>query len=153
MDLNEKLNAIEEIKQLKARYFRFVDTFDLEGWMTVFTEDVVCEYDRGIRRNATSEIRKDRYEGTAMLRGYWENNPGRLRSVHHGHMPEIQILSETEAKGVWAMEDIVEYAEMNFHGHGHYHETYKKVNGEWKIATLYLTRLRLHQQRLNQMSF
>ena len=23
-----------------------------------------------------------------------------------------------------------------FHGYGHYHETYEKVNGEWKIKTL-----------------
>jgi hypothetical protein len=30
------------------------------------------------------------------------------------------------------------------HGYGHYHETYRKeADGEWRIATLDLTRLRL----------
>ena len=33
------LEAIELIKQLKARYFRFVDTRDLAGLESVFTAD------------------------------------------------------------------------------------------------------------------
>lgn len=30
------------------------------------------------------------------------------------------------------------------HGAGHYHETYAKVDGEWKIQSLHLTRTRMH---------
>lgn len=26
-------------------------------------------------------------------------------------------------------------------GYGHYHETYRRIDGEWRIATLRLTRL------------
>ena len=26
----------------------------------------------------------------------------RVKSVHHGHMPEIEILSPTTARGIWA---------------------------------------------------
>ena len=29
------------------------------------------------------------------------------------------------------------------HGYGHYHETYEKVAGEWRIKTITLTRLRV----------
>ena len=36
-----RLLAIEEIKQLKARYFRFLDTKDWAGLTTVFTPDAV----------------------------------------------------------------------------------------------------------------
>ena len=28
-------------------------------------------------------------------------------------------------------------------GYGHYHETYERIGGEWKIKTLLLTRLRM----------
>jgi hypothetical protein len=33
-----------------------------------------------------------------------------------------------------------------FRGFGHYHETYRKVSGEWRIATLRLTRLLVQTQ-------
>jgi hypothetical protein len=45
-----------------------------------------------------------------------------IETVHHGHMPDIEITSPTTATGIWAMED--------------------RLDGEWKIATLRLTRLR-----------
>jgi len=71
-------------------------------------------------------------------------------SVHHGHMPDIEIVSETEANGVWAMEDLIwrsrehplngEYSYV--HGWGHYRETYVKLEAGWRIRTTQLTRLR-----------
>ena len=39
MDTVERLEAIEEIKQLKARYFRCMDTKDWHGFTTVFAPD------------------------------------------------------------------------------------------------------------------
>jgi hypothetical protein len=29
------------------------------------------------------------------------------------------------------------------HGYGHYHETYEKVDGRWRIKTITLTRVRV----------
>lgn len=31
---------------------------------------------------------------------------------------------------------------MTLHGYGHYHETYEKIDGRWRIKTSKLTRLR-----------
>jgi hypothetical protein len=31
---------------------------------------------------------------------------------------------------------------MEMHGYGHYHETYEKVDGAWRIKSTTLTRLR-----------
>ena len=36
------LESIELIKQLKARYFRFLDTRNLDGLKTVFTHDATA---------------------------------------------------------------------------------------------------------------
>ncbi len=132
------MDDIEAIKQLKARYFRLMDTKDWHGLEKVFTEDVVIdvtEEGAGIRHSAAEHIEK--------LVQLLAN----AISCHHGHMPEIELTSPTTAKGIWAMEDRVWWPDADQNrsdlwGLGHYHETYEKVDGEWRIKTLKLTRLR-----------
>jgi len=59
-------------------------------------------------------------------------------------------LSPIAATGIWAMQDVVVWPEgvarplptvHSLTGFGHYHETYSLVAGEWRIASLKLTRL------------
>ena len=69
-----------------------------------------------------------------------------VTSVHHGHMPEIELVSPTEAVGVWAMEDLLWWPEgspiRHLHGFGHYHERYTKVDDRWVISAMRLSRIR-----------
>jgi hypothetical protein len=68
---------------------------------------------------------------------------GDVITVHHAHMPEIELTSATTARGIWAMEDMLRWSDgQELHGYGHYHETYEKADGAWRIKTLTLTRLR-----------
>jgi hypothetical protein len=50
-------------------------------------------------------------------------------TAHHGHMPEITILSDTEAEGILAMFDYVQIpspsGRVSIMGYGHYFETYR----------------------------
>jgi hypothetical protein len=70
-------------------------------------------------------------------------------TVHHGHMPIIQILSPMTASGIWAMEDVLVWpkgrrpdgVEGRVHGYGHYHETYSRESAGWRIKSLRLSRL------------
>ncbi len=60
MDTSERLLAMEEIRQTKARYFRFIDTKDRDGLASVFARDAVldhtdAEMDEPVRRRATRE--------------------------------------------------------------------------------------------------
>jgi hypothetical protein len=65
-------------------------------------------------------------------------------TVHHGHMPEIELTSPTTATGIWSMEDMLRWPEGHeMHGYGHYHETYEKVGGAWRIKSSRLSRLRM----------
>lgn len=41
-------DELEAIRQLKARYCRFLDTKDLESWRGVFTADVVVTLDMAV---------------------------------------------------------------------------------------------------------
>lgn len=142
----DMLLEIERIKQLKARYFRSVDTFDLDGWLGCFTEDCALLFDAEPRRKGKEAPPTFSFSGKGDLVDYWNSNTDRMASVHHGHMPEIEVLSETDATGIWAMEDIVEFTDSILHGYGHYHENYRKEDGVWRIAKLHLTRLRISQR-------
>ena len=65
------------------------------------------------------------------------------QTVHHAHTPIIEIVSDGEARGIWAMEDIVDRGSEMIHGFGHYHEKYRRVDGKWRFAAVRLTRLRI----------
>jgi hypothetical protein len=69
-------------------------------------------------------------------------------TMHHGHMSEIDIESESSARAIWAMEDRLLFLSpaspiREIHGFGHYHETYGRFKGEWKIVTSRLSRIRV----------
>jgi uncharacterized protein (TIGR02246 family) len=152
LDSLQILLDCKAIAELRARYFRCVDTFDLEGWLSVFTPDAVLEFDLAVSGPGQPEPERYRIEGTEGITEFWTSNDDRVQSVHHGHMPEITVLSDNEAKGIWAMEDIVEFTDSTLHGFGHYHESYRKEDGQWRIAALHLTRTRLEVKARGRMS-
>jgi hypothetical protein len=127
------VSDLEAIKQLKARYFRTMDTKDWGAMRHVFTDDAVID---------TTEA------GGSLVTGADEFLKG-LRAVladavtvHHGHMPEIDLTSATTATGIWALHDIVIFSNgVRLDGYGHYHETYAKGADGWRISSLRLTRL------------
>lgn len=134
----EKLLAIHEISLLKARYFRFVDTKDWEGLRGLFTPDALIFYPEA----------RDAPDPRDVAIPFIVEALKDAVTVHHGHMPEIEILSATEARAVWAMEDLVHRASgalpgAQSHGFGHYHEEYVWRGEGWLIHRLTLTRLRL----------
>ena len=134
--MSDQSDDLEAIRQLKARYFRLMDTKDWDGLAEVFTDDVVIDMTG---------------EGAGVTRGRAEYMPfirqviGDVVTVHHGHMPEITITSPTTATGVWALEDQLWWPEgspiTHMHAFGHYHESYEKQDGVWRIKTMTLTRL------------
>jgi hypothetical protein len=135
------MDDIEAIKQLKARYFRLMDTKDWDAWGQVFAED--CEMVVDSRPgSAAGDVMA--ITGRKTIVEMVRSQVGPAVTVHHGHMPEIDLTSSDTAKGIWAMEDVVELpGERMLHGFGHYHETYVKTPEGWKIARLHLTRLRV----------
>ena len=144
MEPAERLMATEEIKQLKARYFRCMDTKDWAGFEQVFAHDAVMDMSSEMRDQTT---RGGVTRGSAEIAAMVRNVVGAVVTVHHGHMPEIELTSATTARGVWAMEDKLRWPEgspvRTMHGYGHYHETYERTEDGWRIKTITLTRLRV----------
>jgi hypothetical protein len=137
----ERLVAIEDIKNLKARYFRCVDTKDWAGFASVFAPDALFDISQDVPGCVLVGPEKIVEAASGPLTG--------CVSVHHGHCPEIEITSDTTATGIWAMEDMLRWAEgtnspiRSLHGYGHYIETYQKIGTKWHIKTMKLQRLRV----------
>lgn len=138
-----QLSAIEEIRQLKSKYFRMMDTKNWDAWRTVFADDMVLDVDVTVPDADGEVIKSPTQHGAEAVVQSVSALLKDMRTVHHGHMFELTQLSDSQAEGVWAMEDIVEGANGKLHGYGHYHEKYKKIDGQWLIAYSHLTRLRL----------
>lgn len=130
------MDDIDEIRKLKARYFRGLDSKDWDLYESVFAEDVVVDL---------STAGGERYEGRPAFVAYARALP-LVQSVHQGHMPEIELTGPDTAEGVWALEDynLWEDGSQN-HGWGHYLETYEKQDGQWRIKTMRLSYLRMER--------
>jgi hypothetical protein len=140
----EQLLEIEAIKRLKARYFRLMDSKDWEGFAAVFASDAEIDVSDDAGPDA------GHVSGGSEIAASIQRAVGAARTVHHGHMPEIELTSPTTASGVWAMFDYVEWpapkgqpGRVGLKGYGHYIETYRKIDGEWRIASMKLARLRI----------
>ena len=131
----QRLADLEEIKQLKARYFRLMDTKQWKEWGDVFTED--CSMQNG-------PPGEEPVQGRAAIVDYVRASIEAVVTVHHGHMPEITFHGEDSASGVWAMFDQLRGPGFEVDGWGHYHDDYRRcADGRWRIARTRLTRLRV----------
>lgn len=147
-----RLSAMAEISNLKARYFRLMDTKCWAEWQDVFTPDALMDMagEAAAMRSIGLPVPQDIafvWRGSETIRSAVAAALEGVVTVHHGHMGEVELTSPETAQGIWAMEDLILYpASMplaGFRGYGHYFETYRKVGAAWRIQTLRLARLAL----------
>ncbi len=140
MDRIERLEAIEAIRNLKARYFRLMDMKLWDELRGVFCTDLKVVTPEG----------KLYVEGGDAYAAALRNSLEHAVSCHQGLTGEVEVLDGENARAIWAMQDVIEWEDCHpamgwksIVGRGHYHETYRKEGGQWRIASLTLTRLRL----------
>ena len=132
---------IEAIKELKARYCRFLDTKEVDAWRDLFADDVVVELDMAVSTGGADPQTSQPLHGMEEFFPVVWGGVQDAATVHHCHTPEIALTSDTTATGIWAMEDMLFFPDgSELHGAGHYHETYEKRSGAWQITGLHLTR-------------
>lgn len=127
------LEEVEAIRQLKYRYLRAVDCKLWDLLASTFAHDAVSAYDSG--KNAY--VGRDAIVG--WLRKAMENRVVTMHQVHH---PEIELTSDSTARGTWYLEDRVindgpALPEMPAHsilfGTAYYADEYVKRDGKWLI--------------------
>lgn len=125
----QQMSDMEEIKVIKHRYFRGIDTADMALLAPLFTDDITVEYRGGGYRVELS--------GHADMMTFLASSfhSGAV-AMHHGHMPEITITGDNDAEGIWCLEDIFINLEDKYHTYGSaiYHDRYRREGGVWKIA-------------------
>jgi hypothetical protein len=140
VDALEALLSIEEIRSLKARYCRFLDTKDWLGFASLFARDAVMDVpeDTGLPP----------IHGVEAILAQVLHAVDHAATSHQVHSPEITLHGRDEASGVWAMQDRVVWSPGNspvpgtasISGFGQYHERYRREGAEWKITALRLSR-------------
>lgn len=124
-----RLEAIEDIKQLKHRYFRSIDRRDTATLETLFTDDIEIDYEGGT-------YRWQMQGAGALIEALRAAFHPRSVACHTGHHPEIFIKSDTEATGHWYLTDVMINREQKIitSGSALYLDTYRKGADGWRIA-------------------
>lgn len=132
----DNLSDIEEIKVLKHRYFRGIDTGNAELLSGLFTEDVAVTYNGGTYKVSLS--------GRAAMLEFLANSfHSAAVAMHIGLMPEIAITGNNSATGIWYLQDVFIDLEKDDHTFGTaiYTDTYRREGGTWKMASTYYDRV------------
>ena len=132
------LTAIEEIRQLKYRYFRTLDLKMWDEFGDCLAEDVRARY-------GTQAMDKPlHYDNRADVVEFMSNNlGGGIVTVHIANHPEIQVDGD-KATGSWAFEDtvIVPDFKVIIRGGGYYIDEYRRdADGTWRIAATQYERI------------
>jgi len=134
------LEDIEAIRKLKARYWLSIDRKLWDEFGECFTEDAVMDVPPVTHWQGKKEIVQSLSKILASF-----------ITVHQGHHSDIELTSDTTAKGIWAMYDNLQDKHLNtkMEGYGFYEDEYVKENGRWKIKKLKLTRFFTQNQRID----
>ena len=137
------LLSADAIRQVKARYCRYIDTKQWDRLGSLFTAD--CRFEGLGSAPPGADV-------ATFVAGV-SSRLGPTISVHHCHTLEVVMTGADSARAIWAMEDFVEFTDgstvketpgsKGFRGYGHYEEEYRRDGGTWRISFLRLTRLRL----------
>src|SRR6478672_1091100 len=101
MDDAAALLEIEAIKQLKARYCRYLDTKDWLMWRGNFIDDFHSD---------TSQAASTMIRGANRFVAYTGTGVGERATAHEVHDAEVELTSATTARGIWGFEDVVRLA-------------------------------------------
>lgn len=130
-DLERRIQALEDveaIKRLKYRYWRHLDRKEWDEIAQCFTPDATVSYGDG----------RYRFTGVEAIVRFLRESLGRESgsvTIHHGHHPEIELLSGTMAHGRWALHNYLfnEKQKRAVAIGAYYDDDYVKIGGEWKL--------------------
>ena len=124
-----RLEDIESIRYLQAKYQRCLDSRDFDGLASCFTEDATSSYGNG---NMS-------YQGKdAIIKFLCSVMSLNMPSTHLIHGGEIDWLDKNNAKAKWYLEDHLIHKRflVKLHGAAIYYVDYKKIEGNWLISSI-----------------
>jgi hypothetical protein len=125
----QQLSDFEDIRTLKHRYLRGIDTADWDLVADLVAEDVTIDYRGGSYRVQLA--------GRKNLMEFLANSfTSDSLSMHQGHQPEIRLVGADSAEGLWYLEDVFISlsAQVVTRGTAIYRDRYVRQANIWKIA-------------------
>ena len=124
----QQLSDFEDIRTIKHRYFRSIDTADLDLLRSILAEDVTVDY-RGGNYRVELQGRDNMVE---FIANAFHSD---FVAMHHGHMPDIKLTGDDTAEGIWYLEDIAISLDTKSHtiGSAIYRDRYVREADGWKI--------------------
>jgi hypothetical protein len=124
------VDDLEQIRQLKYRYLRTLDTKQWDDFEDCFVPEATADY-AGLS-----------FEDRAALVDYLRTNlPREIVTVHQVHHPEIEVDGDV-ATGRWYLSDQVISAEFGFRleGAAFYEDVYRRTPEGWRVSHTGYTR-------------
>ncbi|MGZ4139469.1 MAG: nuclear transport factor 2 family protein [Actinomycetota bacterium] len=123
----EDLVEIEEIKRLKHRYARLLDTKDWDGLRDCFVEEATASYSGG----------QLSFEGRDAIIGFLKKalGPENMVTSHAMGQPEIDLTGPDSASGTWALQDLVIVTDgaLEIRGAAFYDDRYVRTRDGWRF--------------------
>lgn len=152
MDDLQRLVIVADLRSLRARYWRYLDTQRWEAFASLFSDD--CEFTAPMDGFVLTG-------GRAIAAGSAERSRGATSriSVHQGMHHEIDVVDDSHARGIWGMQDYLIYPSGARHGdeaaetatlrgYGYYIDEYTKIDGVWLFSRVEL--FRLHREVISR---
>ncbi|MFY1621063.1 nuclear transport factor 2 family protein [Micromonospora sp. WMMD736] len=120
---------IDDIKEVKYRYLRALDTKNWDEFSATLTEDVVGDYGESLGED-------HQFRGRTELVEFMRSSlPANIITEHRVTHPEITVDGD-EASATWYLQDRVIAAELDFMliGAAFYHDRYRRTADGWKIC-------------------
>ncbi|MCX5999332.1 MAG: nuclear transport factor 2 family protein [Chloroflexi bacterium] len=115
------LEDIEAIKRVKARYWHCLDNKLWDELKEVFAE------------NARQQYGDSHHDGQGIV-PYLKDLLGEVTTSHIGYGPDIELTSESTAKGTWGLQDqLIWKSGRRMTGFAYYEDEYVKENNSWRI--------------------
>lgn len=125
----QRLEDIEAIRYLQAKYQRCLDARDFDGLSECFSDDAVSSYCDG---------KKVFHGKDEILHFLMDVMSLSMPSAHLIHGGEIDWINLTKAKAKWYLEDHLHHKKLlvQLHGTAIYECEYTKIEHEWKISSI-----------------
>ena len=123
------MGDIDEIKQVKYRYLRALDTKNWDEFADTLTEDVTGDYGPSLGAELHFTDR------TALVDFMRTSLGPEIITEHRVTHPEI-VLDGDEASATWYLQDRVIAPDFNFMliGAAFYHDRYRRTPDGWRIS-------------------
>lgn len=124
-----RLEDVESIRDLQAKYQRCLDTRDFDGIADCFSETVTSAYGNG----------KMSYQGKEqVLKFLCRVMTLDMPSTHLIHGGEVDVVEPTRAHAKWYLEDHLLHQKflVKLHGAAIYDVDYVKTDGRWLIQNI-----------------